>query len=391
VRALTVVFPPRCASPSRAAAAICPCRNANNYGGAAVVLGLVPKTANPPRAPWLALILLVFWACGSRKRPRRQILAAYRSSGPSSPALARRARLLPRQSRPLPTALPWFILCAPQSRFLHVFIINTISALPPPNSTSSRSGSILVLVAMLPWTILLSAVIFGTENRQAARPGACPIRFCSCFTILEIGYFCPPPLGLACKNVQRSPPFERSPTACPGGSAVFISLRPPSLRSHWRYVLSERQEALCVILFSFVRISYGCNRTVWSGMLPASPSSADLVAMFGAQTVPYFKGSFRKTIAREPASGISARRRFPNGRGSTTFEFHQEISDWDSAHPRVGYFLWGGKDCKRIVSGAVSCADPPIYLQSSDRFLYRVTPAPSLDRLGDGGKPKQKE
>jgi 4-amino-4-deoxy-L-arabinose transferase-like glycosyltransferase len=104
-----------------------------------------------------------------------------------------------------------------------------------------------------------------------------------------------------------------------------------------------------------------------------------------------------KTIAKEIlSSAASARNLSIHGmnRGmhlSLNFYLRQEIPDWDPAAPTEGYLLLSGRGCKYLVQETAICEEPPLFLEASDRFLYRVKPKPSLDRLGGGRQPKQKE
>ena len=412
---------------------------------AAVVLGLVAKNENMPilpRAPWLALILFGFFLglAALAKGPAAIIL----SGGAIFfwAIFTKRWRDALRMLHPVAiaafciTALPWYILCARRNPdFFRVFIIehNFKRYLTPEFQHVQPFWFYgpVVLVAMLPWTIaFLGAVIFAYQKlRFQKRPGHLALlvllQSVFCFLFFTIsksklpGYILPaiPLVVLLLARTSSVAAFERSRTlrywaiiavfhfsfACLAFS--FMS----RITAYTSYPTANLAVALCVIFFLFAL----ANLFLWDaigsdrlgrGTLPFYTAVGlvlpILVAILLApKLIPYFflRDPSGKTIAREILSqGISAKdltvHRMSRGQhNSLNFYLREEISDWDSTHPRVGYLLWGGKDCKRIVSGAVSCAEPPIYLQSSDRFLYRVTPAPSLDRLGDGRKPKQEE
>jgi len=408
---------------------------------AAVVLGLTRDENSPilPRTPWLALLLFGFF-----------LGLAVLAKGPAAIILSggtvffwaiftRRWRDALRLLHPAAigsfclTALPWYILCARRNPdFFRIFIIehNFKRYLTPEFQHVQPFwfyGGVLS-VAFLPWSAaVVGAMISAMQVLQRRRRLNPATAWLICWSMVSLvfftisrsklpGYILPaiPAIGLlfarSCQVAARAKSSWLSYLSLAAVVLFTVASGTAAIVGHVLARHSHRNGnfgiAASVILLLFAI----ANCFLWFAISKFYPPHARMKALAAAGAVlpilfamlslhkllPYFLPGdpSGKTVAQEiSARGISPHRLAIHGmsRGmhfSLNFYLRQEIPDWDAAAPKDGYLLLDRMGCKFIVEETAVCGETPLYLEASSRYLFRVTPKASLDRLGGGREPK---
>jgi 4-amino-4-deoxy-L-arabinose transferase-like glycosyltransferase len=408
---------------------------------AAVVLGLTQSENTPilPSKPWLALLLFGFF-----------LGLAVLAKGPAAIILSggavffwavftKRWRDALRLLHPAAiasfclTALPWYILCARRNPdFFHIFIIehNFKRYLTPEFQHVEPFWfyAVVLLVAFLPWSAAaVGATISGVQvlqRRERLNPTTalliCWSLFCLVFFTISRsklpGYILPviPVIGLLFARTCDVATSTNSKLLSYVSLVAFVAFilasgaaavvgRVAGRHSHGNGNIAV---AASVILFLFAIANLFLSFTISKSNVPhvrlkllAATGAVlpILIALLWAhKLLPYVFAwdPSGKTVAQEIASrGISPSKLLVRNmnRGahfSLNFYLKQEVPDWDTAGPADGYLLLRAKNCEDAVSEFILCEEPPVDLEHSGRFLYRVRPKPSLERLGDGREPK---
>jgi len=391
-----------------------------------------------PRTPWLALILFGFF-----------LGLAVLAKGPAAIILSggavffwaiftKRWRDALRLLHPAAiasfclTALPWYILCARRNPdFFRIFIIehNFKRYLTPEFQHIQPFWfyGIVLLVAFLPWTAaVLAAITIGIQRfRQGTHFGPTALYlfswslFCLLFFTISRsklpGYILPaiPALGFLLARACSLPPSKKSSVfryfSMAGvllfalGSGVMSVIA--AITSHTSYSTSSLASSLCIVLFLYAIT----NAFLWSAIANSNASSIVprvvvavglvaplLVAMLSLNRLSAFLVFWdpsAKVVAEEilshniPTNNLAVHHMNRGMQYGLSFYVRKEILDWSLTRPTTGYLLSGSRDCTQVVSDAAGCEEPPIYLERSRRFLYRLAPASSLDRLGGRRQP----
>jgi 4-amino-4-deoxy-L-arabinose transferase-like glycosyltransferase len=408
---------------------------------AAVALGLTPTESTPilPRTEWLALVLFGFFLglAVLAKGPAAIIL-----SGGSVffwAIFTKRWRDAFRLLHPAAitsfclTALPWYILCARRNpNFFRIFIIehNFKRYLTPEFQHVQPFWFyvLVLLVAFLPWTVaLVGATISGIQvlkRRQRLGPTTALLVCWSLFYLVFFtisrsklpGYILPaiPTIGLL---------FSRTCDVAYAANSRLLSYF--SLIAVVPFVLASGAAAVVghvvgrhaprngniavaasVILFLFAIANLFLSFAISKSNVPHArlkflvATGAVLPILIAMLSLPkllpyvFTWNPSAKTVAQE----IASHRISPSellvwnmNRGmhfSLNFYLKQEIPDWNESRPTDGYLLLHSKNCEAVVPEFVSCEEPPLFLEKSERFLYRVKLKTSLDRLDAGREPR---
>jgi len=402
---------------------------------AAVVLGLTRNENTPvlPRTPWLALILFGFF-----------LGLAVLAKGPAAIILSggavffwalitKRWRDAFRLFHPAAlvsfslTSLPWYILCARRNPdFFRIFIIehNFKRYLTPEFQHIQPFWYYIpvLLVAVFPWTgIFLWLLVKGIANLARTRRTAestwlliCWAGFCLLFFSVSQsklpGYILPafPAIGLLMTRgftpfVQA---YSRSFRLVPLTSALFlfvlfglVSVATPRF-SHGNQkfgiavglVVAAMGAANLVlgIFFSWPRVSQSRQLAAASCVLPVL-----LAVSLTDKLLPslFLSDPSGRSLARElrvrkiPVDKLAVT---PMNRGllySLNFYLQGEVRNWDQEHPTDGYVITRIAGCKRLAPPPFTCEEIPINLESTGRFLYRVSWASSADSHPRSGQP----
>jgi 4-amino-4-deoxy-L-arabinose transferase-like glycosyltransferase len=403
---------------------------------AAVTLGLLRDENTPilPRTPWVASLLFGFFLglavlakgpaalilCGSAvffwavfTKLWRQALRLLHPAGIASFCL---------------TALPWYILCALRNPdFLRIFIIehNFKRYLTPEFQHVQPFWFyvVVLLIAFLPWSAaLLASTWLGAQRIQRTRQAAgltclllCWSVFCLLFFTISKsklpGYILPavPAIGLLMVRVfQTGMKANSRLTAyvCFSGVAVFaaaagaISVASAKFMRHshidGRFATVPAIVLLLFALANFIIALAAIRRRMQfytaAGMVV--PLLIAMLSMGWLMPRIFPLGYSGKTLAQEilssgvPPSQISTHGINRGMRYGLNFYLTQEIPEWDGAHPKNGFLLLGAaENCNSVADDSATCEEPPIHLERSRRFLYRVKPKDSPGRTGGGREP----
>ena len=403
---------------------------------AAVVLGFVAKIENAPvlpRTPWLALLLFGFF-----------LGLAVLAKGPAAIILSggavffwaiftKRWRDALRLLHPAAivsfciTALPWYILCARRNPdFFRIFIIehNFKRYLTPEFQHIQPFWFYIpiLFIAFVPWiTLMIWALVIGVRQRPHQ-----PITllllswslFCMVFFSISQsklpGYILPAivPAGLLLSRVIQAlaTVYQKSLRACLEAGALVFGLTSTFFFALGRVTAPHSHVngktgaafGLLALLFSVSNVLLVFVSSSKSSMASLHPFAA--VPVLGAMlcapllvNAPFQSDPSGRSIASELRSlNVSPDDLFLGhmDRGqhySLNFYLHQEIPDWDQSHPTRGYLLLRARNCAVLVQAPYVCGEQPQYFEKSGRLLYQVRLASSLDRLGGGRQPKQKE
>jgi 4-amino-4-deoxy-L-arabinose transferase-like glycosyltransferase len=407
---------------------------------AAVALGLAVKTENTPilpRTPWLALLLFGFF-----------LGLAVLAKGPAAIILSggaiffwavftKRWRDAFRLLHPAAiasfslTAMPWYILCAHRnSDFFRVFIIehNFKRYLTPEFQHVQPFWFYIpiLLIAFLPWITLglwagYSATIEFPTNKTGQLSALllsyslfCLLFFSASKSKLP-GYILPaiPTIGLLLARIVQTNKLRYRKSFIGSGlvgallfflAAVFAALVLSgriTVHSNEMAIVVLGFVSFCFTLANLFLIFVRWQRTRPS-QIPLPPLAAPpvLVAVILSHFLlmiffPYDPSG--RTLTYEIRPEIAARPDLFVGkmnRGkhySLNFYLKKEIPDWDQKSPRTGLLLMESKNCSAIVPAPYTCSSEPLEFYASGIFGYQISRSDSLERLGDRGKPKQKE
>jgi 4-amino-4-deoxy-L-arabinose transferase-like glycosyltransferase len=402
---------------------------------AAVVLGLTQSENTPilPRTPWLALVPFGFF-----------LGLAVLAKGPAAIILCggavffwaiftKRWRDALRLLHPAAiaafcvTALPWYMLCARRNPdFFRIFIIehNFKRYLTPEFQHVQPFWFYVpvVLLGLVPWVAMLGPVLrevgsirVQTEREQGMLPFAMswavfPILFFTLSKSKLPGYVLPifPPLSFLMARTLRSQASRAALQWALLGSGVVLTVLGACTGLIIRVVdrgnvySFDRQVNIVIVFVVFAglaAVSLALVRRVEGAALVVQTTL--LLCMFAG--IPDSLGGvldarfstrlaleqYRRSSLAEAAKSTSAEPSTYNLRRdyqySLNFYFHRELPSWTEGSP--------GEAIVFIPTKTVSLV-PPFVRCPTWESVFVVRPclaAGSLDRLGDGRKPKQKE
>jgi len=402
----------------------------------AVALGLTQSEDTPilPRTPWMALILFGFF-----------LGLAVLAKGPAAIILSggaicfwavftKRWREAFRLLHPAAissfclTALPWYVLCARRNPdFFRIFIIehNFKRYLTPEFQHVQPFWfyGVVVLITFLPWSAaLLSATYWGIQRiRRSTQPAPitylllCWSVFCLLFFTISKsklpGYILPavPAIGVLLARVVQIGANAKSRLAgyvsfsaavifaVAAGAALVAGAK---LMRH-SHINGNIAAGAAFVLFLFAAGNFFVALAAFRGRMQLYTAAGMvlplLIAMLSmGRLMPrvFSLDPSGKILAQEilstgtPASQISVQGINRGMHYGLNFYLKQEIPEWDSARPRDGYLLLGAKSCDAVADDSARCEARPVYLERSQRFLYRVRPNDSLGGTAGGRKPQ---
>ena len=406
---------------------------------AAVVLGLTRNENSPilPQIPWLALILFGF-----------SLGLAVLAKGPAGIILVgggvffwalftKRWRDAFRLFHPaalvsfFATALPWYILCARRNPdFFRIFIIehNFKRYLTPEFQHIQPFWFYLpvLLVAFLPWTgSLIWTVRAGSAQFAKTRkvsPHALFVLSWALFVLLFFsfsisklpGYVLPavPAIGLlmtrGCTAFVQA--YQKSFRLGLLTSALFLFVlfgllsvaTPRFSRGNQKFGIAVGFTVAAMgaanlvlgIFFSSRRVSEFRHLAAVSCILPVvlTVSLTDKLLPSLFLSDPSGRSLARELRARRiPVDRLAVT---PMNRGlyySLNFYLRSEIRNWDQEHPTDSYVITGRAGCKRLAPPPFTCQEIPIDLESTGRFLYRVSLPSSAGELPRSGQLQQEK
>jgi 4-amino-4-deoxy-L-arabinose transferase-like glycosyltransferase len=400
-----------------------------------VALGLTQSEHTPilPRTPWMALVLFGFFVglAVLAKGPAAIILSA--GAVFFWAVFTKRWREAFRLLHPAAiasfclTALPWYVLCARRNPdFFRIFIIehNFKRYLTPEFQHIQPFWfyAVVVLMAFLPWSpALLSATYWGIPRiRRSAQLAPmtylllCWSVFCLLFFTISKsklpGYILPgvPAIGLLLARVVQTGVNAKSRlAACASffGAVIFAVVAAGALVAGAKLMRHSHLNGnipagAAFVLFVFAVANFFVALSAFRGRMQLYTAAGMvlplLIAMLSmGRLMPrvFHLDPSGKTLAQEILStGTLASQVSVSGinRGmhyGLNFYLKQEIPAWDSARPQDGYLLLGGRNCNTVADDSATCEEPPVYLQRSQQFLYRVRPKDSLGRASSGRQP----
>jgi 4-amino-4-deoxy-L-arabinose transferase-like glycosyltransferase len=310
------------------------------------------------------------------------------------------------------TALPWYILCARRNPdFFRIFIIehNFKRFLTPEFQHIQPFWYYLpvLLVAFLPWiAILLWTAFEGSarivESKKISPHSLFLLSWCV-FVVLFFslsqsklpGYILPsiPAICLivtrACVTMTSA--SRKSFRFSLITAAVFLFLLFALVRMTAPHI-SRANEKFGVIAGLIIALMGAAN--IFLGIFYPSCSATDLRRLLAASSVvpillavsltdgllsSYFPWdpsgrSLSEEIRRNgiPSQELRAGVMSRGQRYSLSFYLHNEVTEWESEHPREGYLLLGGKYCKGIMGSDLTCEEIPFNLEKTGFFLYRI-------------------
>jgi 4-amino-4-deoxy-L-arabinose transferase-like glycosyltransferase len=402
---------------------------------AVVVLGLTRNENSPviPQTPWLALVLFGFF-----------LGLAVLAKGPAAIILSggavffwalviKRWRDAFRLFHPAAlasfcfTALPWYILCARRNPdFFHIFIVehNFKRYLTPEFQHIQPFWyyAPVLLVASVPWIgIFLWSLVRGTLNLWRTRRTSestlqfiCWAGFCLIFFSIsqsKLPGYVLPAFPTICLLMTRGitrfvQAYSRSLRVVLLSSAVLLFVL-FCLDSVATPRFSERNQKIGMAV-GLVLALMGAANLLLGSFSPTSPNGGSRSLAAAACVLPILLAvSLADSLASsifewDPSGRTIARqlqlRKIPAdklavawmNRGlhfSLNFYMGREIRDWDMDHPGDGYVLTGTNICKRLNPPPFACERIPFDLESTGRFLFRVTEPQSADSHPRSGQP----
>ena len=401
---------------------------------AAIVLGLVRNQNSPipPRPPWLALLFFGFF-----------LGLAVLAKGPAAIILSGGAILLWaiftkrwldafRCLHPVAiasfclTALPWYILCAHRNPdFFRIFIIehNFKRYLTPEFQHIQPFWFYIpiVLIAMVPWTLILLCSVILTSFRRSKFPFSPTSIFLLSWTIFNLAFFSAsksklpsyilpviPAISLLVARSYLVLSYQKERSLRWLLTAWAILTLPAALLLigigwHFR---SSRTSSEAMIVAGCVLLAFAAAnllltaRSQTHNVAIAHASVLPvlvLLLMFHTLSHPWLRWDpSGKTLATElTAAQISPSQIYTAsmGRGqqySLSFYLHGEVQTWTPGEPKDGYLLTSSRNCNLLVKPPSVCANDPVQLTASGWFVYRVEQDDSVGGLSglsglDGG------
>jgi 4-amino-4-deoxy-L-arabinose transferase-like glycosyltransferase len=331
----------------------------------------------------------------------------------------------------LATSLPWYVLCARRNPdFFRVFIVehNFKRYLTPEFQHLQPFWYYLpiLLVAFLPWSAVAAwaapTAAAGWFRRKRTHPLSLLLLAWSAFCVLFFsisksklpGYVLPAVPALAvllARAVERfgqaSRRSLRVTLLAAGTLSLGLSLALPALAGLGsrhppadQALLSACRIAALLLSLPNLMLLFAWPRDPGRGIRPSAAQAAALPVLIAVLLAGRLLPSLfpvdpsGKTLAEELAA-----RGLPSGelmvgemsrgtRYSLDFYLRRDIPEWRARDARAGFLILPSESCSAVVFPPFGCGPSPLYFERSRRFVYRVEPTGSLDRLEGGREPQ---
>jgi len=324
------------------------------------------------------------------------------------------------------TALPWYFLCASRNPdFFRIFIIehNFKRYLTPEFQHLQAPWFYLpvLLVAFLPWTaIFLWSSFVGARLlwckhhlNDATLLLLCWAGFCLVFFSISQsklpGYILPsvPAICLLAAHscAALGPVHRKSFRLTLLAAALLFSMLFGF--AEWAAPRFSRANEMFGVTVGIVLGLFALANLILGGRYPASQNSNRLRLAAAISFIPILlalsltdqllASFFRwdpsgRSIAREiklrnvPLEKFSVTGMNRGLQFSLNFYLHEEIKSWDRNSPSEGYVLTGSKYFRSLVPPTFVCEEVPYDYTTTGRFLYRIVPASSVNRIPGSGQ-----